>query len=176
MVYTNLEQRIDPAELEGLKEELRTVQARHDEVAATLTEREKTFEEQNAQLEKKEQEKAEVATLWREKLNKLVTDTKQRLADRRKQLDENAAKITGLNGEIESLKGSLATVIAERDQAVSAANDAPGESAGNLDEERAKWEQEKAELVTKEEEQNARLQEAMQELVSTMLWTVCRLC
>lgn len=152
--------RIDPAELEALNEQLRSIQQQHDEAVARLALVDTNMVDKDAVIAAKEKEVTEVAALWRAKLDKIVNETKQRLADRRKQIDELKTNMDTLNQENADLKAKLQASSAQLEQAKNAQ---PTVDLSQLEGERAAWQSEKAGI---EEQSRNRVEHLMQELVS----------
>ncbi|KAF3930925.1 hypothetical protein ABW19_dt0207810 [Dactylella cylindrospora] len=105
--------RIDPAELEALKDELKKVQEQYEEANTKLAAAEEQVQAKNAEVEAKNAELAEVVqkegTRWRGRLDKLVNDSKEKLANRRKEIDQLKTEITELKGNLETAQAAAAT-------------------------------------------------------------------
>ncbi|KAK6538051.1 hypothetical protein TWF694_010942 [Orbilia ellipsospora] len=149
--------RIDPAELEALKDQLKSVQEQFDEAQGKLAVAEEQLQAKNVEIEAKNAEIVDAApkeaAKWRSRLDKLVNDSKEKLAARRKEIEMQKT-------EINELKASL-----EQMQAVASASTNSEEALGQL---RASLESEKAALQqqfqAQQAQQSAQIQQLTQEL------------
>lgn len=103
--------RIDPAELEALKEKVNTLENEKAELATN-----------NEELETSNQELTEKVTTinanWRAKLDKLVADTKEKLRELRSQMADKSSQIDTLKSEVETVRAELEQAKKERQDAV----------------------------------------------------------
>ncbi|EWC44787.1 hypothetical protein DRE_06425 [Drechslerella stenobrocha 248] len=149
--------RIDPAELEALKDELKSMQEKLGDAEGKLATAEQQLEAKDAEIEAKSAELADSTqketARWRSRLDKLVNETKEKLAARRKEIETQKT-------EINELKQSL-------EQAQAAAS-ASANSEDTINQMRAALEAEKAALdqtfQAQQAEQAAHVQQLTQSL------------
>ncbi|EPS42735.1 hypothetical protein H072_3269 [Dactylellina haptotyla CBS 200.50] len=158
--------RIDPAELEALKDQLKSVQEQFEEAQGKLTAAEEQMQAKNVEFEAKTAElEAKTAELleapakeagkWRSRLDKLVTDSKEKLSARRKEIETQKTEINELKAILEQAQAQAA-----------ASTSADSEEA--LGQMRASFEAEKNALTQQfqmqQAQQNAQIQATIQEL------------
>ncbi|KAF3926492.1 hypothetical protein AA313_de0208422 [Arthrobotrys entomopaga] len=149
--------RIDPAELEALKDQLKSVQEQFDEAQGKLAAAEEQLQAKNVEIEAKNAEIADAApkeaAKWRSRLDKLVNDSKEKLSARRREIEMQKTEINELKANLEQM------------QAVAAASTNSEEALGQL---RASFESEKAALQqqfqAQQVQQAAQIQQLTQEL------------
>ncbi|KAF3912109.1 hypothetical protein ABW21_db0204607 [Orbilia brochopaga] len=104
--------RIDPAELEALKDELKSVQEQLEEANGKLATAEEQLQTKNTELESKNAELADAiqkeTARWRGRLDKLVNETKEKLAARRKEIEQQKTEITELRQVLDQAQAAAA--------------------------------------------------------------------
>lgn len=98
---THRTKRIDPEDLEKLKEQVKHLQ---EQLEAVMAERDALTATIQGYEGSKQKELSEVADRWRAKLEKLVTDARVKI----KESKESKARVVELEAEVEGLKAQLA--------------------------------------------------------------------
>ncbi|KAK6536182.1 hypothetical protein TWF281_000427 [Arthrobotrys megalospora] len=93
--------RIDPAELEGLKDQLRSMEGELKDTQVKLAACEAQLHDSRTEIENKATEAAELSAKWKARLDKLVIDTKEKLAARRREIEQQKGEITDLKRNLE---------------------------------------------------------------------------
>ncbi|KAF3916762.1 hypothetical protein ABW20_dc0107797 [Dactylellina cionopaga] len=156
--------RIDPAELEALKDQLKSIQEQFEEAQSKVVAADEQLQAKNVEIEAKNAELADVvqkeSARWRGRLDKLVNDSKEKLSARRKEIET-------LKNEINDLKQNL-------DQAQAAVSNSSNNSEEVVNQMRASFESEKITLQqhlqeqfqTQQAQQTSQLQQLTQELAN----------
>ncbi|KAK6509185.1 hypothetical protein TWF481_003946 [Arthrobotrys musiformis] len=117
--------RIDPAELEGLKDQLKSVQEELEETKTKLAASETRLQASGTEIQTKSAEAADLlakeGVKWKARLDKLVTETKEKLAARRQLIEEQKREITDLRQNLEQTQAAATSSSADSKEALTQA-------------------------------------------------------
>ncbi|KAK6516465.1 hypothetical protein TWF506_006371 [Arthrobotrys conoides] len=160
--------RIDPAELEGLKDQLKSVQEELQETLAKLAASETRLQASGTEIQTKSAEAADLlakeGVKWKARLDKLVAETKEKLAARRQLIEEQKREITDLKQTLEQTQAAATSSSANSEEALNQARAALEAEKNTLQQQiQAQQAQQAAEIQRLTQELadcNARLEEA----------------
>ncbi|EGX50968.1 hypothetical protein AOL_s00054g704 [Orbilia oligospora ATCC 24927] len=160
--------RIDPAELEGLKDQLKSVQEELQETQAKLAASEARLQASGTEIQTKSAEAADLlakeGVKWKARLDKLVAETKEKLAARRQLIEEQKREITDLKQTLEQTQAAATSSSANSEEALNQARAALETEMNNLQQQfQAHQTQQAAEIQRLTQELadcNVRLEEA----------------
>ncbi|RVD80964.1 uncharacterized protein DFL_008847 [Arthrobotrys flagrans] len=114
--------RIDPAELEALKDQLKSVQEELQETQAKLAASETQLRASGTEIQTKSAEAADLlakeGVKWKARLDKLVAETKEKLAARRQLIEEQKREITELKQTLEQTQAAATSSSANSEEAL----------------------------------------------------------